>query len=293
MKLITYDDDRIGASDDGESFVAIDDLISGMRGSWPPVGMVQLVAGFDGYEQQIKERLRDGERKPLASVALKAPISWPNKLIAFPANYDAHISEMKDGLVSTFKASGQGFFLKANSSLSGPSEPIQIPPLEGREVHHEAELAIIIGKGGRGISPEDAMKHIFGYSCLLDIVVRGKEERVMRKSFDSFCPLGPWIITSDEVGDPNALDLTLHVNGELRQQANTRDLIVDIPGMISMASSVMTLYPGDVIATGTPAGVAPIVDGDQLDIMIDRVGTMRVHVADSPLGAHPVWDKPV
>jgi len=114
----------------------------------------------------------------------------------------------------------------------------------------------------------------------------------MRKSFDSFCPLGPWIITADDVGDPSALDLKLTVNGDLRQAANTRDLIVDIPGMIEMASAVMTLYPGDVIATGTPAGVARIVAGDMLDIAIDKVGSMRIDVVQGDKGAHPVWDKP-
>src|SRR4029079_10549899 len=158
----------------------------------------------------------------------------------------------KTGLISTFAANDQGFFLKANSSLSGPADPIVLPPLRNRETHHECELAIIIGKGGRDIPLQSALDHIFGYSCLLDLVVRGKEERVMRKSFDTFCPLGPWIVTADEIADPFDIGLELRVNGELRQKANTRDLIVDIPNMITMASSTMTLFPGDIIATGAP-----------------------------------------
>jgi 2-keto-4-pentenoate hydratase/2-oxohepta-3-ene-1,7-dioic acid hydratase in catechol pathway len=114
----------------------------------------------------------------------------------------------------------------------------------------------------------------------------------MRKSFDSFCPLGPWIVTADEVGDPGALDLSLAVNGELRQAANTRDLIVDIPAMIEMASAVMTLYPGDILATGTPAGVGRILGGDRLDIAIESIGAMTINVVDGSRGAHPIWEKP-
>jgi 2-keto-4-pentenoate hydratase/2-oxohepta-3-ene-1,7-dioic acid hydratase in catechol pathway len=292
MRLIAYDDGCFGALCDDESFVDISDIVDHAPGSWPPVGMVQLIARFDGLRDRIVDRIETDDQRPLASVTLDCPITWPNKIVAFPANYDAHISEMKEGLISTFKASGQGFFLKANSSLCGPADPIVLPPVPGREVHHEAELAIVIGKGGRAISRARALDHVFGYACLLDIVIRGKEERVMRKSFDSFCPLGPWIITADEVGDPSALDLTLTVNDAPRQHANTRDLIVDIPAMIEMASSVMTLCPGDIIATGTPAGVAPIVDGDRLDITIERVGSMRIRVAQGVVGMHPVWEKP-
>jgi 2-keto-4-pentenoate hydratase/2-oxohepta-3-ene-1,7-dioic acid hydratase in catechol pathway len=214
-------------------------------------------------------------------------------VIAYPANYHAHIDEMKTGtgLISTFNASGQGFFLKSNSSLSGPRDPIVLPALPDREIHHECELAIIIGKGGRSISRERALDHIFGYSCLIDVVVRGKEERVMRKSFDSFCPMGPFITTADEVPRYGDIDLELRVNGELRQKANTRDLIVDVPEMIAMASSVMTLYPGDIIASGTPSGVGALKADDRVLIRIAGVGEMTLDVKQGKDGAHQVWTK--
>lgn len=292
MKLISYNSGHIGIQTGDSHFVDITDIVGQRPEAWPPVGMIDLIARFENVQDAIGNRVQSGIPQPMNGVRLDCPIGWPNKVIAFPANYHAHIDEMKDGLISTFKASGQGFFLKANSSLSGPADPIVLPPIPGREIHHEAELAIIIGKGGRQISRKDALSHIFGYACLLDIVVRGKEERVMRKSFDSFCPLGPYIITADEVGDQSALDLQLTVNGAMRQQANTRDLIVDVPAMIEMASAVMTLYPGDVIATGTPAGVAPIVDGDRLEISIQSVGSMTVDVIAGTRGNHSVWDKP-
>ena len=131
-----------------------------------------------------------------------------------------------------------------------------LPVVPGREVHDESELAIVVGRGGRDIPRERWADHVFGYACLLDMVVRGREERVFRKAFDTFCPVGPWITTADEVGDPTDIGMRLWVNDELRQDANTRDLVLDIPGMIEMASAVMTLHPGDIIATGTPAGDA-------------------------------------
>ena len=189
-------------------------------------------------------------------------------------NFVAHGEERS----VTLRADTNGFFLKASSSLSGPVDPIILPDLPNREFHHECELAIIIGKTGRQIEASEALDYVFGYSCLIDVTLRGKEERVMRKSYDTFTPMGPAIVTSDEVGDPSALDLKLWVNSELRQHANTRDLIVDVPGMVSMASSVATLYPGDVIASGTPAGVGPIKSGDQVTIEIERVGRMCVPV---------------
>lgn len=294
MKLVGFDGGRIGvALEDG--IVDITALSGVPAGSWPPVGMVRLIAGFDGLRDAIAQAVSDGPRLDPAQLRLEAPVQWPNKLIAYPANYQAHIEEQitsKVGLISTFKASGQGFFLKANSSLSGPSDPIVLPALPDRDIHHECELAIVIGKGGRDIPRERAMAHVFGYSCLLDMVVRGREERVMRKSFDSFCPLGPQIVTADEIADPAGIELELRVNGTLRQKASTRDLIVDIPEMIAMASSVMTLCPGDIIASGTPAGVGPVVGGDVVTISISGVGEMSLPVVQGTAGSHSVWDKP-
>ena len=294
MRLVSYDAGRIGVVTDGD-VVDINELSPVPLGSWPPVSMVSLIAGFHKLKPRVEQLLGSGARQRLSSVRLDCPIQWPNKVIAYPANYHAHVDEMiaGTGLISKFKADGQGFFLKANSSLSGPADPIILPRIEGREIHHECELAIIIGKGGRDIARQDALAHVFGYSCLLDIVVRGKEERVMRKSYDTFCPVGPWITTADEVPEPANIDMALTVNGEVRQQASTAHLIVDIPAMIEMASAVMTLYPGDLIATGTPAGVGPIAAGDVLEITIAHVGSMTLNVVQGTGGGHAIWNKPV
>lgn len=293
MKFVSFDNGRIGVVRD-QSVIDITDLSGVAPDFWPPVGMVQFISRFDALQDTLGQALTTREPQSLADVRLDAPIRWPNKVIAFPANYHAHIDEMgkdgRSGVISKFKASGQGFFLKANSSLSGPADPIVLPPLDDREVHHECELGIIIGKRGRGIDPRDCAQYIFGFTCLLDMVVRGAEERVMRKSYDTFCPIGPWITTADEVADLNDIRLSLTVNGELKQLATTRDLIVSIPEMIAMSSAVATLEPGDIIATGTPAGVGPVKAGDVLEISIDGVGAMTLPVKQGQVGAHSVWN---
>lgn len=273
MKFISFQDNRIGVIRDGR-VVDLSDLVPTPPGVWPPVSMVQLIANIDKYRPEIERRLSETDGVTLEEVKLEAPIKWPNKLIAYPANYQKHIAEMS----SNNRADRNAFFLKANSSISGPTDPIVLPDLPGREIHHECELGIIIGKKSRHLSLEEARGAIFGFCCLVDVVIRGNEERVYRKSFDTFCPIGPWIITADEVPDPDNLDMLLTVNGEVRQKANTRDLIYDIPHMIAGASAAATLFPGDIIATGTPDGVGPILPGDELTISIQEVGSMTLAV---------------
>lgn len=275
MKLIGFDGGRVGVTDT-ESVWEISELASTPPGRFPPVGAVDVVARFDDIRPRI-DRIIDGQPvAKLADVSLEAPIAWPNKLLAYPANYHDHVAEMNTGN----RADINGFFLKASSSLSGAGQAVVLPQIPGVSIHHECELAIVIGRGGRDISIDEARGHIFGYACLIDVTVRGKQERVMRKSFDTFCPLGPWIVTADEVDDPAALDMVLTVNAEVRQRANTRDLIVGIDEMVSLASSVCTLYPGDIIATGTPGGVGPIEPGDEMTIRIEGVGEMTVQVTE-------------
>jgi len=285
MRIARFNEGRIGVVVDDGHLVDITALLGADPAAWPPVAPVQLIADFTTRRPQIEAALPTLPRIPLSGVVLRTPVPWPNKVIAYPVNYHDHGREMQAG----YRADHQGFFLKPCSSLSGAGEPVELPYVPGREVHHEAELAIVIGKQCRGITREQWQDHVFGYACLLDMVVRGKEERVFRKAFDSFCPVGPWIVTADEVGDPTALDMQLWVNGETRQRANTRDLVLDIPGMVQMAAAVMTLYPGDIIATGTPAGVGPVQGGDTIRIRIDRVGEMTVPVVQGIGGATPVF----
>ena len=286
MKLTRFDDDQIGLVH-GDTIVNVTDIVGARPGEFPPVAMTRLIADFAVYRDRLEAAMsRPG--RPLSSVKLLTPVPWPNKVVAFPINYIDHATEMS----SAQRANTQGFFLKPPSSLIGAGEPIVLPPSGNRSVHHECELAAIIGTGGRDIPRASALDHIFGYSCLIDAVIRGNEERVTRKGFDTFCPTGPWIVTADEVGDPSALRGWLWVNDELRQYANTRDLILDIPGMIEMASSVMTLYPGDIIATGTPAGVGPMRAGDKVKIEWERVGSMTLDVIQGTAGKDSLFARP-
>lgn len=288
MKIARFDEGRIGVVVDETHLVDITALVGEDPAAWPPVGPVQLIARFAEWRPRIEAALPTLPRLALRDLTLRTPVPWPSKVIAYPVNYHDHGREMQAG----YRADVQGFFLKPPSSLSGAGEPIELPEVPGREVHHEAELAVVIGRTCRGIAREQWREYVFGYACLLDMVVRGREERVFRKAFDTFCPVGPWITTADEVGDPTALEMKLWVDGELRQHANTRDLVLDIPGMVQMAAAVMTLYPGDIIATGTPAGVGPVRDGNVVRISIDRLGEMSVPVVQGQLGRTPVFEKP-
>ncbi len=212
---------------------------------------------------------------------LETPIPWPHKLLAMPSNFRDHAAEMKTngfGVANSLPADEAGFFMKSNASLIGPADAIVIPDRPGRTFHHECEMATIIGTGGNDIPVDKALDHVFGYACLMDITMRGAGERVMRKSFDTFCPVGPWITTADEVGAPDDIDMKLWVNGELRQHAVANQMIVGIREQIQTCSDVTRLEPGDIIASGTMAGVGPLVPGDTVEIEIARVGKMKLPV---------------
>ena len=292
MKIARFDEGRIGVVL-GDDLVDVTDVLGIDPGEWPAVGANRLIRDFAQHADAIAEASESEPRVPLSSVTLRTPVPAASKVIAFPVNYHDHGREMQAG----YRADVQGFFLKPPSSLSGAGEPVRLPVVPGREVHHESELAVVIGKRCHDIRREDWEEHVFGYACLLDMVVRGREERVFRKAFDTFCPVGPWITTKDEVGDPTDLDMKLWVrhaddSEELRQHANTRDLVLDIPGMVQMAAAVMTLEPGDIIATGTPAGVGPVDAGDTIRISIERLGHMSVPVVQGTSGRTEVFANP-
>ena len=283
MKLTRFNQGQIGLVVD-DRIIDVTALLGVDVNEWPQVGMNRVIARFDSHRAAL-ESAKSLPGVSLSSVRLLTPVPGASKVIAYPINYHDHAAEMD----RTVKANQLGFFLKPPSSLCGAGEPIVLPAIEGRRIDHECELGIIIGKGGRDIPRERWQEHVFGYSCLMDIVVRGKEERVARKAYDTFCPVGPWIITADELGDPTQLQGRLWVNDELRQDANTRDLIVDIPGMIELASHIMMLEPGDIIAAGTPAGVGPIRPGDKVRIEFERVGSMTMDVVQGTGGKASIF----
>ena len=219
----------------------------------------------------------EGPWLPASGVRWRAPLRAPGKIIAAAANYWEHTREMNPGAEKLGGIHEKGFFLKAPSSLIGPGESIRLP-FADRRIDQEAELAVVIGRKARNLAPADVAAHVFGYACLLDITMRGKEDRGLRKSYDTFTPMGPYVTTRDEVPDPNALFIRCRVNGELRQDGDTRDMILAVPELIAWISRVMSLEPGDVIATGTPKGVGPIAAGDRIAVEIERLGTLEVGV---------------
>jgi len=217
-----------------------------------------------------------------ADVRLLSPVANPPKIIAAPVNYLRHQAEaIADGGVNfetdVKTIAHYGLFLKSSTSLAGPAQGIEVR-FPDRRTDHEIELVAIIGQGGRDIPESKALSHVAGYAIGLDMTLRGTEDRSLRKSLDSFSVLGPWLTTRSEVSDPNDLNMTLAVNGEVRQKASTRDLIFNVPRLIAYASSFYTLCPGDLIYTGTPEGVGPVKPGDRLTCAIDAVGEMEVSV---------------
>ena len=233
-----------------------------------------------------KKLLPKAKRKALARVKLLSPVPNPSKIVAAPINYNDHITEsIKDpgiahGRTNIQKGIGEwGLFLKANSSLIGFGEEIRLRWPDRRN-DHEVELALVIGKRGNKIPREKALEHVCAYSIGLDMTVRGPELQCFRKSIDTYSVLGPWLVTADEIADPNELDLSIRVNGELRQNSNTKYLVYDVQRLIGLGSPY-TLNPGDIIMTGTPAGVSPVKPGDLLHAYVQGVGEADVRIASA------------
>jgi 2-keto-4-pentenoate hydratase/2-oxohepta-3-ene-1,7-dioic acid hydratase in catechol pathway len=225
-----------------------------------------------------KEAPRAAGTHAARDAPLGPPLRQPGKIVAAAANYWKHTQEMNPGKDNLGGIREKGFFLKAPSSIIGPGGTIRMP-FADRRTDQEAELAVIIGRAGKDIAPDCVLDHVFGYTCLLDITVRGKEDRGLRKSFDTFTPIGPWIVTRDDIPDPNGLRIACRVNGETRQDDTTRSMIMPVTELVAWISQVMTLQPGDIIATGTPAGVAPLAPGDRIEVEIEAIGVLAVDVA--------------
>lgn len=250
---------------------------------YPLPGYDPLIANLAAVKERVCALSPSGvEQLPIESVSLLSPVANPGKIVAAPVNYEKHRDEYAlDPALhqNTFGLSihSAGLFLKATSSLVGPAEGVRIRHAD-RRTDHEVELVVVIGRAARDVSRDDALRCVAGYAVGLDMTIRGTEDRSFRKSLDTFSVVGPWLVTADEVADPNALDLSLSVNGEVRQQSNTRQMILDVPALIELASRYYTLHPGDLLFTGTPDGVSPVKPGDRLTATVESVGSMTVTV---------------
>jgi acylpyruvate hydrolase len=287
--------------------VAVSELLK--LSSELPRDMVSLLCSSsepDGQYAQLKQAITQndnalaGARLDIKDVKFEAPLARPGKIICLAGNYRAHIVESGYAAPQESAIITQQLFLKPASAIIGDADDIVISS-NNHTVGWETELAVVIGKRGRNIQAESAYDHVFGYTILNDVSERrlnsGIENRSKRemdgffdwlagKWFDGFAPCGPWIITADEIDDPHNLEIKLTVNGQIRQQGNTREMLFRIPEQIAYISSIMTLEPGDIISTGTPVGAgvggdASLHDGDEMVCEIEGIGKLRNKVRAS------------
>ena len=282
MRICRFDDDRLGVVV-GEEVCDVSDVIQELPAVRYPLPTIDpLIANLARLRPMMEERLSGARRHRLDQVRLLSPVANPGKIVAAPVNYLKHLQEARADAgvhhnTQVEEIRRVGLFLKANSSVVGAAAGVEIR-LPDRRNDHEVELAVIIGKTADRVSVDGALDHIAAYCIGLDMTARGPEERSLRKSIDTFTVLGPWMVTADACPAPVDWDLSLSIGGTSRQSANTRDLVLSVAELIAFASAFYTLHPGDVILTGTPAGVGPVLDGDTMTATIQHVGAMDVSV---------------
>jgi 2,4-diketo-3-deoxy-L-fuconate hydrolase len=287
MQLCIFDANHLGVVRDGRVYDVSDVLAILKPQNWPLPRRDILIENLAEITAAISAQPPAGEGRPIAEVRFCSPVANVPKVIAAPVNYRAHVAEAAaDPEMHAARHSlligDAGLFLKAASSVVGAGDGIAVR-FPGRRTDHEVELAVVIGTECRNVAEANALDVVAGYCIGLDITIRGTEDRSFRKSIDSYTVLGPWLTTADEVPDPDSLRLELRVNGEQRQDSNTNQLVYGVRKLIAWASEWYTLYPGDVIVTGTPEGVGPIGPGDVIDASIASLGSIRVAVrADVP-----------
>ena len=284
MKICRFDDDRLGVVKGG----MVHDVTSVLDGL-PPFRMPfprhdPFIERLDTLRPLMEAAAAKAPGRPLAQVRLLPPVMNPGKVVAAPVNYKKHLDEVHadaalhhGNQIHTIQRAG--LFLKAPSSIIGASGTVAVR-FPDRRTDHEVELVAIIGRTASKVTAADALAHVAGYCIGLDMTVRGPEERSFRKSIDSYTVFGPWMVTADEIADPTDVDLTIEVNGVTRQNANTSDLVLSVAELIAFASSFYTLEPGDMLMSGTPEGVSPVVPGDVMVATIPPIGSMTVLVGE-------------
>jgi 2-keto-4-pentenoate hydratase/2-oxohepta-3-ene-1,7-dioic acid hydratase in catechol pathway len=264
-----------------EPGVVFDDQVVGLRDAGFPDVLSVIAGGADAMDRVMRwiERPPTGERFDPAAVKLRAPIPKPPKIICIGLNYRDHAAESKMALPET-----PTVFSKYNTTVTGHLHPIVLPKNSSKP-DYEAEFAVVIGKGGRHIPESRWREYVFGYTIVNDVSARdfqmATSQWMIGKTFDTFAPMGPALVTADEIEDPHALRISLTLSGELMQDSNTSNLIFGVPKLIAYLSSVFTLEPGDIISTGTPAGVGfarkpPrwLRPGDEVAIQVEGIGKL-------------------
>lgn len=276
MKLCYFNDYRLGVIK-GDTVVDVTDAVKDIPHIDTRDLIIGLIARWDSHKAKVEKAAADGKGVPLKDVRLRPPVPKPGNIVCMAVNY------MEDG---TLKEKPQiNAFHKAASAVIGEGDTMVLPDVPASIFEGEAELALIIGKPATRASQADAMSHIFGYTCFIDGSARGLPPPgnvfFQMKSRDTFAPIGPWIVTADEIADPQNLNITLTNNGQVMQKFNTNDMAHQIPRCIEWASSIHTLNPGDILATGTNhRGLNSFMDGDKIELTIEKVGTLKFDVKD-------------
>lgn len=300
MKLATFSDGRpprVG--------VVVDDMVVDICDASPaiPRDMIAFLTAGPSAIDAAERATRHAARKPLSKVRLYAPLLTPPEFLIVGANYADHAAEgatiagLPPGLDEILQNKGAGqevpiIVNKQSSCVNGPFDPIHMPRIS-EQLDYEGELGFVIGKACKNVTREQAAEYIAGYLVIDDVSVRDWQFKsptfTLGKSFDTHGPIGPWIVTPDEIGDPHALDIATYVNGELRQHSNTRHLIFDCFHLVSLLSTIFTLKPGTIISTGTCAGVGVAMNppcflkvGDVVEVRVEKIGSVRNEVVPEP-----------
>ncbi len=277
MKLVCFDEFRLGVLK-GETVIDITDTVKDIPHIDPRDLILGLIARWDEYKGRIEKAVAAGQGVALKGVRLRPPVPKPGNIVCMAVNY------MEDG---TLPEKPQiNAFHKAATAVIGDGDTMVLPDAPATIFEGEAELALVIGKRAARVSQADAMKHIFGYTCFIDGSARGLPPPgnvfFQMKSRDTFAPIGPCLVTADEIADPQNLNITLTNNGAVMQTFNTSDMAHQIARCIEWVSSIHTLEPGDVVATGTNhRGLHAFMDGDRIELTIEKVGTLRIGVRDA------------
>jgi len=273
MKLAFFDDFRLGVVK-GESIVDVTDVVRMVPHTGAHDLISNLIARFADHRGRIETTVSGSAGVPLSSVTLRPPLPRPANIVCMAVNY------MEDG--TRTEPAAINAFQKASTCVIGPGGTMVLPDVAATIFEGEAELALVIGKTATNVKAEDAMSYIFGYTCFIDGSARGVPAFYQMKSRETFAPIGPWIVTADEIADPQNLQVKLWNNGELKQNFNTNDMAHKIARCIEWVSSVHTLLPGDILATGTNhRGLHAFQNGDKIDLDVEKVGKLSITVSDA------------
>lgn len=276
MRIAAFDDERLGVIGDDETVVDVSDLLKRFEPLDAADLLPDLIAHFAGLRPELERRVAAGGGTPLAEAVLRSPLTRPSKIICLMGNY-------REGTDRPLQI--LDLFFKSPELISGPGDTVVLPPHQANIFHHEGELAVVIGREAKDLTEAEAMDAVFGYVAYNDISARGLGRSginsFLGKSFDTFAAFGPWIVTKDDIPDPQALHITVDVNGERRQDYSTTDMERPVSELMTYISGVTTLHPGDVICCGTNhQGLGSVQNGDAVVTTVSGIGSFTVYVRD-------------